>query len=583
MLNYYKASRLFLTLLVVLCSTSLVAFAQNCGCNVTIKPSQANKKVNIIDGQKAPYNRLKPGNTLCIQAGSYQELRFINFRGSGGKPITIKNCGGQVRTNDGIAIIKSRYIKFSGTGHPSVKYGIKILRAKGTGLNVTGLSSNVEIENVEIQNTGFAGIMVKTDPQCNQPQTWRKNYTFYDLKIHDCYIHDTHGEGMYIGYTGGFERSNKKCNGRQIFGHLFKSVRIHDNLIVKSGWDGFQLSLAVQDVQVYRNTVIGYGTKKVVYQNFGWSIGGGTRGKFYSNFIYQLDVFKQRGNPQNFKGSGIQIISNRDTFFYNNVIVNSERHGVFIHNRLSRNMLNFKEGYYFINNTIVGSGLSGIFYNSASTLQKDEKLNWRRIFYNNLVVGPKVHYERNRVWKNRNENYIDFNTKNMRDRAKDFIQKNIFAATPQEIKFAQSNNLVIDAYNYRLSKASKAVNAGLNASRSFGVHADFNEISRKNDRGFDIGAFEYSPAWSRRGASGSTAQVVAKRVSGNKVTFQCLFTRAGNGSITIEHLGGRKVHQLFSGRISAGTRNFSWNNAQRGLFRIKIKIDNRETSKFIKI
>ncbi len=575
---HYKIIVVLLLTINTLLSNTYRSYGQNCGCTVTFKKSQAVNGVNILDGRKAPYNRLKPGNTLCIQAGNYKELRFINFRGNGGRPITIKNCGGRVTTQNGINILGSRHVKFSGAGTSSIKYGFKVARARGTGLDVKGLSSNIEIENVEIQNTGFAGIMVKTDPQCNQPKTWRKNFTFYGLKIHDCYIHDTHAEGMYIGYTGGFERSGKKCGGKPIFGHLLKSVRIYDNLIVRSGWDGFQLNLAVQDVQVYRNTVIGYGTKRVAYQNFGWSIGGGTRGKFYSNFIYQFNAYKKTGNPQNLKSSGVQVISNQDTFFYNNVIVNSERHGIFIHNRLSSNLLNFREGYHFANNTIVGSGNSGIFYNAASTLRREEKLNWRRVFYNNLVVAPKIRHERNRTWKSRNENFVDFNTQKMLNKAKSNTRNNVYLNSIGEAKFTRPNNLIIDARNYQLTNGSRAINAGLNNARSFGVSADYNEARRTNT--FDAGAFEYGSSSLRGGKL--RVEAIATR-AGNRVNFQFKFNKGGQASIVVEQLNGARVQQLYTGRIAAGTRRLDWKNARGGLYRIKIRVGNQEVSKIMKV
>lgn len=575
-MNYYKAFRFF-ALIIILCTIRhTVSFAQNCGCSLTFKTSNR-KGVNILDGRKAPYNRLRPGSTLCIPAGNYQELRFINFRGNGAKPITIKNCGGKVTTNNGITVLGSRYLKISGAGHPAIKYGIKIQRARGTGLDLKGLSSDVEVENIEVQNAGFAGIMVKTDPQCNKPKTWRKSFTFYNLKIHDCYIHDTHGEGMYIGYTGGYERSNRRCGGRQVFGHLFKSVRIYDNIIVRTGWDGLQINLAVQDVRVYRNTVIGYGTQKRANQNFGWSIGGGTKGRFYNNFIYQINSFKSRAsNPYQLKGSGVQIISNGDTFFYNNVIVNSERHALFIHNRLSRRMLNFREGYYFLNNTIVGSRLSGIFYNSASTKEKDDKLQWKRIFFNNLIVAPQATHHKTRTWKGMNENYVDFNSKAMRDNAKANIKNNVCLTNTSQARFANANNLVIDANNYRLANGARGINAGRGNTRSFGFSTDFNGVSRGTGGKPDAGAFEYN------GRNQAKVFIFANR-SGNRVNFKCNFKVSGKGFIKIERITGQRVHQLFNGYLRAGNRSFTWNNARRGFYRINIKIGNYSTSKFIMI
>ena len=87
--------------------------------------------------------------------------------------------------------------------------------------------------NVEIKNTGFAGIMAKTDPTCSNPKTWRTGgYILQNLNLHHNYIHDTFGEGMYIGYTGGYMVESKKvCDGEYAFGHFLENVQIYDNIV----------------------------------------------------------------------------------------------------------------------------------------------------------------------------------------------------------------------------------------------------------------------------------------------------------------------------------------------------------------
>lgn len=40
--------------------------------------------------------KAKPGQTVCIQAGKYSQLRFVNFKGAPGAPIRFINCGGLV-------------------------------------------------------------------------------------------------------------------------------------------------------------------------------------------------------------------------------------------------------------------------------------------------------------------------------------------------------------------------------------------------------------------------------------------------------------------------------------------------------
>lgn len=584
MFNTQNVQRLFFSSLFSL-FFSFTTFAQDCGCDFTFKPSDAVNGFSQIDGKQAPYDQIRQGNTLCIEAGAYNGIRIINLIGGSGSPIIIKNCGGQVVSTDGIRIVGSRHVKLSGAGDASVKYGFKVEKAVGTGVDIKGLSTNVEVENIEVQNTGFAGIMAKSDPECNKAETWRPNFTMYDVKIHDCYIHDTDGEGMYIGNTGGYETTNRYCNGNPVYAHLLKSVHIYNNLIERAGWDGLQINLAVEDTRVYNNTVIGYGTKKELFQNFGFSIGGGTKGRFYSNFIYQLSAYKNNStDPNQLKGSGVQIISNQDTFFYNNIIVNSERHGIFAHNRLSRYKLDFREGYYFINNTIIGAGVSGIFYNSSSAQQpQDEKTDWRRIFYNNLIVAPNIKYETESFWKGFDENYIDFNSQTLREAAKDFIKNNIFAPTISEVNFANPNNPTADANNFKLTEDSKAVDAGLDAATSFGVNVDFSGFNRPNSATFDIGAFEYrenDPV----GLSPKNAPTIATlypNPSPGKVHLQLEVKKAAYGTVQVMSMEGKKIAQVFKGKLLPGKRTFTWQNLQqhKGLFILHVVTDKQHVSK----
>lgn len=472
--------------------TFTIARSQDCGCDVTFSKDNDNGGLNILNGESAPYNTIPAGGTLCVQAGDYQGIRFTNFTGAEGNPITIKNCGGLVTVHDGILVLGSQYIKLSGAGHEGTQYGFTVLESNGTGVELKELTSDIEVEFVEIGHVGFAGIMAKTDPQCDQPETWRENFTFKNLLVHDNYIHDTEGEGIYIGYTAG----NKTCNGSTAPGglvaHYFTNVQIYNNYIEDTGWDGLQLNLAYEDVAVYNNTVYGYGIEHASAQNFGWSIGGGTRGRFYSNVIIQKDEYKVvSDNDSDLTSSGAQIISTNDTYFYNNIIVNSERHGLFIHQRTAREDLDFEEGYYFINNTIIGAGLSCILLNTQTQSSSDEKNDWKRRFHNNLLVAPEIEYENINFWKDLNENYIDYNTLSMRDASADFISNNLYVKDIADVGFVNPLDPNPDAEDFKILETSDAVNAGIDVSSDFGVSTDFGGFSRPVGSNFDIGAWEF--------------------------------------------------------------------------------------------
>jgi hypothetical protein len=70
-------------------------------------------------------------------------------------------------------------------------------------------TSDFEISYVEITDTGFAGLVVKTDNNQNLPCSpadgelcsSMTEYNMRNVKIHDLYIHDVLSEGMYLGST----------------------------------------------------------------------------------------------------------------------------------------------------------------------------------------------------------------------------------------------------------------------------------------------------------------------------------------------------------------------------------------------
>ncbi|MBW2528484.1 MAG: hypothetical protein JRI23_30190, partial [Deltaproteobacteria bacterium] len=65
------------------------ARAQDCGCDHTIAADQS--------GATGPDLGLSPGDVVCVAAGERPFLTIDDFEGTADAPITIKNCGGQVK------------------------------------------------------------------------------------------------------------------------------------------------------------------------------------------------------------------------------------------------------------------------------------------------------------------------------------------------------------------------------------------------------------------------------------------------------------------------------------------------------
>ena len=99
------------------------------------------------------------------------------------------------------------------------------------GLKLDGLSTNFEVDHIEVSNVSFAGIMAKTDPNCDDA-TIRGNFTMYDVLLHDNYVHDTRGEGFYVGnsFWDGMERS---CGIR--LPHEIKGLKVYNNIVEDTG------------------------------------------------------------------------------------------------------------------------------------------------------------------------------------------------------------------------------------------------------------------------------------------------------------------------------------------------------------
>lgn len=191
----------------------------------------------IIDGKALG---LKPGSIIGLSSAiAYGTLEFHNIIGTKDQPIIITNCGGTVsiKATDkwhAVKTINSKYFRITGGSSPGV-YGIKIQGGE-MGLKLDGLSTNFEVDHVEVSNPGFAGIMAKTDPGCDDA-TIRGNFTMYDVTLHDNYIHDTGGEGFYVGnsFWGGMDRA---CGKR--LPHEIKGLKIYNNIVSNAGWKLFR-------------------------------------------------------------------------------------------------------------------------------------------------------------------------------------------------------------------------------------------------------------------------------------------------------------------------------------------------------
>ena len=423
------------------------------------------QSTTYIDGTGL-YN---PGDTICLQTGQRDYFLFKNIQGTAENPIVIKNLSGQVEIITphfyGIKFDNCSHVKLSGAGDPTIKYGLLISYVdKGTGISVDNLSTNIEIENVEISNIPIAGIYAKTEPyqgDCDNLVT-RDNFTMLNLKIHDCYLHDIADEGFYIGsskYTG---QTVYDCNSNVVLPHIIEGVEIYNNIVENTGWDGIQVSSASKDCKIYDNIIRNDSYRETNSQMSGILIGGGSNCDCYNNKIFDG------------KGDGIDILGLGNHKIYNNLIVrpgqtyhpnesptNFQKHGIWVGDVSTQDNSDF----FIYNNTIISPRTYGIrLYDNVSSSFK---------IYNNLIVYPGAY---------------------------DVLGDNAYTSISPGITYQLANNLFEHdisevqfentvANNFDLKAGSPAADAGLNLAY-LGLTFDIDNRQRPYGSGYDIGAYE---------------------------------------------------------------------------------------------
>ena len=437
--------------------------SKNSNCKYTIGLTQ-----NYVDGK---HLSIKGGDTVCIQAGKRFSLKFVNFHGSPTNYIVFINSGGIVIVkNDslpyGIAIDNSSYFRFTGTGSSTDKYGIKVMGTKGgaSGLGVGNLSTNFEVDHIEIANTGFAGIFSKTDPECDLSSN-RDIFTQYESIYHDNYIHNTGGEGMYIGHSF-YSGLTTSCGGQStlLYPSVLKGVRVYNNLVDSAGWDGIQVGSATEDCEIYGNTITNYGIASQNSQNSGIQIGGGTTGSCFNNAII------------NGSGNGITVFGLGNNFIYNNVIVNagslncevgtlSSINGIFCDDRSTIPGSSFN----FINNTIIRPKTDGI------RIYSNQSKNNR--FYNNLILNPGSYSNYHNIL----QSYIFFNSD-----VDVNISNNFFSQILLPLVKMDSLKTI-----YKFTSTLPVRLKGKDVSL-FGVLTDYFNIPHLKGVNPDIGAFQFN-------------------------------------------------------------------------------------------
>jgi hypothetical protein len=431
--------------------------AQDCGCDHILTQSGIYRPRPTHVTSNNPFLLpVTPGQTICIQAGTYGDVRFYGFEGTATEPIRIKNCGGRVNLSNnffhGLSFADCRYLIISGNSDPQYEYGIRIegTGSGGSGLIVTGKSSDITVEHVEVAGSAFAGIMIKNDPTCD-PTTWRDSFTMRNIIVRHNYIHDVVGEGFYIGNSFFTEGYPTICGGapQRVFPHRILGLQIYDNLTRRTGCEGIQYGCA-PDAVVRDNVVEDAGIMPFdVFQNNGIQIGDGCGGACHHNVINRA------------RGGGISAVGNiGNVRIANNLILRSGTTGIYVDDNAATPLHSKFEIY---NNSIITSGGDGIH------LRNERNNNFVR---NNALVATGL------------AAYITY-----MEGASATATNNLTTA------FVNTANY-IDTLAYRPSPASPTINVGLNLTAE-GLTDDLLGTPRPSGAAFDIGAYEAVPCTGR--------------------------------------------------------------------------------------
>jgi len=510
----------------------------------------------IIDGNSI--SGLIPGDTIAITGGKYYQLLIRNIKGTKIRPIIVINRGIQVNVSGntiyGVKIGGCNFLKFTGKGNNSDYYGIAIkdiitsLSTGGIGLSIDDLSTNIEVENIEIKNVTYVGIMAKTDPSCLF-STQYSSFVMRDLFIHDTYIHKIGHEGMYIGSSKFKDGYLLNCNGvnSTVYPHLLKNIKIYKNIVDSTGWDGVQISCA-DSAKVYNNKVTRDSQADSLYQMSGILIGGGSQNfECYNNKII------------NGHGDAIEILGQGKIKVFNNLIVNpgqgisgtgQSKHGVFVNTSASTN-----PGWvYILNNTIISPKTYGINFINAISQSRAS---------NNIIIVPNPYLNALVYVQNP---FLD----------------NSYNLTKNTV--TESLNLFNDPAHddYSLTFFSEAKDKGVDLS-SYGITFDIMDNPRPYPASgnFDKGAYEYAPG-------------VGIIDNENEVSDINIFPNPNNGqfkikfslvkplllSIKIYNIIGSCVFDSGIQLFNSNENSFSINNTNfpKGLYLIKIQSEELQRS-----
>jgi hypothetical protein len=404
---------------------------QACDCDTIIS-----KTTFRLDATNLP-----AGSVVCLDTGiRRRSLLVLNLNGTKQDKITIKNrCGGRTifeladTINYGILIQNSsKHFRLTGTGSADF-YGI-LMNGAANSIQIGGLSTDFEVDHIEIKNSGFSGIMAKSN------NSGRGSFVMKNVSFHDNYVHHTiSGEGFYIGNT------SWQVNGNQ---HDIDSLELYNNITDSTGSEGIQVGCTYSgNAKIYNNRISNSGYNPFEqFQSNGIQLGNGFSGRCYNNYI------------ENAGSNGIIVLGVGGVYVYNNVIVRPKGRGLYTGPATAEPGRTFN---YVQNTIIMPDNVSPAFQ-----INVNGKPCYINILNNAIRISDSTH-----------DNVYDIES------GITTIDGNVVRENVSEFNFENAA-----AGNYDLLTGSPAINAGVNID-SMGITTDFENRPRPVGA-YDAGAYE---------------------------------------------------------------------------------------------
>lgn len=327
----------------------------------------------------------KGGDTVRCPPGVYKFITLYNFSGDPCRPIFVDFTG--VKTNQFSFNTHTQYVHFC---------GLEVDTGSSAQMVFGSLFNHIEIDRFTLiySAPGSAGMFIKTSPDTTKPESIYPNYQMTGLHIHHSKIKRAGDEAMYIGSTSPFATDA----GQPPFIPIrMDSVEIDHMTIDSSGWDGIQLSAALDNAKIHDNTITHWGASNVGSQQAGIILGAATRGDIYNNVLI------------NGTGNAIQIFGYGAINVYNNTIDSAGRDGTTLGQEsvLSQPIVSLVESFpgqqinfygNFVKNNPAGRpavhfyndngvGLAGFIHDNVFCLPSANPATWQSIYVLSLPAA----------------------------------------------------------------------------------------------------------------------------------------------------------------------------------------------------